>query len=96
MSATSLETLLARLYTDAPFRKAFLADPERIARAQGLDDAEIAALQRMDREGLEFAARSFTYKRAEHAKRRRSWVRRLVDRIRNHPAASGGTPPGPK
>jgi len=80
MSAARLETLLARLYTDASFREAFLADPERIARAQGLDDAEVAALQRVDREGLELAARSFAHKRAAHTGWRRSLLARLIGR----------------
>jgi len=82
VSAAGVETLLARLYTDAPFRKAFLADPERVARAQGLDEAEIAALRRIDREGLELAARSFAHKRATHAGRRRSLLARLLGRRR--------------
>ena len=80
MSAQGIEVLLARLYTDAPFREAFLADPDRIARAQGLDAAEVAALCRIDRAGLVFAARSFAHKRAAHAHHDRHWYSRLLAR----------------
>jgi hypothetical protein len=80
VSAQSIEVLLARLYTDRSFREAFLTDPERIARAQGLDDAEVAALCRIDREGLAFAARSFAHKRDAHARHGRSWYSRLLAR----------------
>ncbi len=80
MNAQSIEVLLARLSTDASFREAFLADPERIARAQGLDDAEVAALSRIDREGLAFAARSFAHRRDAHARHGQRWYYRFLAR----------------
>ena len=82
MSAANFEALLARLYTDARFRKAFLSDPEAVAHAHGLDGNEVAALRAIDREGLELAARSFAHKRAAHAGHRRSWIARVLDRLR--------------
>ena len=78
MSAGNLEMLLARLYTDARFRQSFLADPDGIARAHGLDDAEVAALRNIDRNGLALASGSFARKRAAHATRRRPWYERLL------------------
>lgn len=85
MSAANLETLLARLYTDARVREAFVADPDALARAHGLDDAEVAALRDIDRNGLELASSSFARKRAAHAHRPRSWLARLLDRVRGAP-----------
>jgi hypothetical protein len=84
VSATNLETLLARLYTDARLRGAFLADPEGVARSHGLSEYDIEALCSIDRTGLELAARSFAYKRAAHdgAVRRSSWFARLLDPAR--------------
>jgi len=82
VSAANLEVFLARLYTDARFRQAFLADPEEVARAHGLDDAEAAALRAIDRGGLELASGSFARKRAAHAHRRRSWLMRTLDCVR--------------
>jgi hypothetical protein len=59
-----VEALLARLYTDAAARARWLANPEAESRAAGLDAAGRAAMQRLDRPGLELAARSFAHKRA--------------------------------
>jgi len=58
------EAFLARLYVDADLREAFLADPERVARAAALRADEVAALVAIDREGLALAATSFAHKRA--------------------------------
>ena len=69
MSRPAFEAFLARLYVDAAFRAAFLADQTGVARAAGLDEGEVAALGAIDRQGLVLAANSFAYKRA--AKNRR-------------------------
>jgi len=86
MSAANLESFLARLYTDARLREAFIANPERATRAKGLDAAEIEALKNIDRDGLAFAARSYAHKRAAHARTglRRSWIARLMDCVRGN------------
>ncbi len=65
MSRPAFEAFLARLYVDAEFRAAFLADPAGVARAAALDEDEVAAMAAIDRPGLALAARSFAHKRAE-------------------------------
>ena len=73
MSGASLEGFLARLYTDKEARARFLADPRGEATRAGLSDAESDALERIDRAGLEMAARSFERKRTAQTSRRRRW-----------------------
>jgi hypothetical protein len=73
MSA-ALEAYLARLYLDADARRAFATDPSAAARA-GLDAADLAALQQLDRVGLELMARSLAAKR--RASTRPGWLARL-------------------
>jgi hypothetical protein len=63
MSAAAVETLLARLYADADFRRDFLLDPKGVARGAGLDPAEAAAIEAIDRTGLAMAAESYRRKR---------------------------------
>jgi hypothetical protein len=67
------ETFLARLYTDAQLRRRFLADPRGEAQRHHLTTEECAALERIDRAGLELSARSFAHKRAIKASRRSWW-----------------------
>ena len=71
------ETFLARLYTDAQLRERFLADPRAEAERHQMTVEECAALERIDRAGLELSARSFAHKRARKSSRRpaRSWWR---------------------
>ena len=69
MSSPAFESFLARLYVEPLLRAAFLADPERVTSATGLEPEEIAALRAIDREGLELAAASFAHKRAATSKR---------------------------
>ena len=78
MSSATLETFLARLYTDAAARARFNADPEGESLRAGLSAAESAAMAACDRVGLEMAAASFGHKRAQHQKRRRPWHRRFI------------------
>jgi hypothetical protein len=59
----SLEAFLAELYVDPAARARFLADPRGAAAAAGLDARSCAALERIDRIGLELAAASFAAKR---------------------------------
>jgi hypothetical protein len=76
MSA-ALEAYLARLYLDADARHAFLADARAAATRAGLAPTDVAALETIDRVGLELAARSFAAKRTA-ARRRplaRLWAR---------------------
>ena len=68
MSAQAVETLLARLYSDAEYRRVFLQAPEQTALAAGLDAAETEAIMRIDRVGLELAAESYARKREGRTK----------------------------
>lgn len=67
MSARQLETFLARLYTDAALRARFLDAPAAMARAAGLDAADVAAMLDVDREGMRAAAESYAGKWASKA-----------------------------
>ncbi|MFN0299290.1 MAG: Os1348 family NHLP clan protein [Burkholderiales bacterium] len=75
MSAVGLEAFLARLYTDAALRAAFLADPNRTCAGADLSVEEVASLVAIDSDGLVLAARSIAGKNASyrHAKPRRWW-----------------------
>jgi hypothetical protein len=59
----TLEAFLARLYTDPGLRRDFLARPVETAEAAGVDHLTAIELQRIDRDGLILAARSFEHKR---------------------------------
>jgi hypothetical protein len=63
MSAENFEAFLARLYVDPEARARFLADPHSETQTMGLTAEECEALRNIDRDGLEFAARSFARKR---------------------------------
>jgi hypothetical protein len=81
----AFEAFLARLYVDAGARAAFLADPRAATVALAPD--EIAALERIDRAGLELAAGSFAAKRARKAAHARprglvGWLRTRLARLR--------------
>ena len=77
MSA-ALEAYLARLYLDTAARRAFTADPRAGATQAGLDATDVAALERIDRVGLDLTARSLRAKRQSSP--RRSWLNRLLAR----------------
>jgi hypothetical protein len=72
MSAAALETFLARLYTDAGLRAQFLAAPGAVARRAGLDEAQVRAMEAIDRVGLELAADSYARKRDAHSRSKTS------------------------
>ena len=85
MSSPALEAYLAVLYTDDAKRHAFLQAPQAQALLHGLSPQEAEAMAAIDRIGLRMAAASFQHKRAahgSHAKPRRGWWRRLVERWR--------------
>lgn len=63
------EAFLALLYTDTDVRRRFLQDPRGEAVRSGMTAAECDALERIDRDGLELAARSFAHKRARKKQR---------------------------
>lgn len=77
MSSATLETTLARLYTDDQFRERFLAGPAQALDHIDLTIEERAALLKMDRDGLALAAASYARKRALVARTRsqqRGWL----------------------
>jgi hypothetical protein len=75
MSSPALEAYLARLYTDAAARTAFLGDPVGAARAAGLDSAVAEGLAGIDRTGLVMAAASLGDKVARRRRRGRfAWL----------------------
>jgi len=75
MSSPALEGFLARLYSDQSTLSEFLRRPAEIARAAGLSDAEVMALEGADHVGLVMAARSFGAKRQQQRKLRAlSWL----------------------
>ena len=65
MSASRLETFLARIYVDDVAREQFLADPRGEAMRAGLQSGEIEDLVKIDREGLEMFAHSLQHKKAQ-------------------------------
>jgi hypothetical protein len=75
------EAFLARLYTDAALRARFLANPREEASRSRLTADECAALERIDRVGLELASRSFAHKRTLK-NRRRGWLTQLASALR--------------
>lgn len=62
MSA-AVETFLARLYTDAALREAFIANPKALAQREGFSGSELDALAATDLPGLRLAAESYERKR---------------------------------
>jgi hypothetical protein len=63
MNNPALERFLAKIYVDAEARSRFLAAPYDEAVRAGLEEQQCRALERIDRVGLEMAARSFGRKR---------------------------------
>jgi hypothetical protein len=82
MSAPEIETTLARLYTDARFRRAFLQDPLSALEPLDLTAEEKIDLAAMDRAGLVMAAASYHHKQAQRAAGRPGAARRLRNLIR--------------
>lgn len=82
MSALEAERTLARLYTDASFRHAFLRDADQALAPLDLTSAEKTDFAGIDRAGLVMAAASYQHKRARHAAMRRGPGNRLAKLIR--------------
>ncbi len=83
MSSPALESLLAKLYTDAEARARFLADMRREAERAGLSEAEAIALVDIDRTGLQMAAASYAHKRAQHRRPRPGLVEAVAGWVRS-------------
>ncbi|MEP6901269.1 MAG: hypothetical protein ABJA66_05935 [Actinomycetota bacterium] len=63
MSLQQQQNFLARLYTDAEFRRAFLSAPEKIGAENSLDKKEITEIAEILPEELNFFADSLFWKR---------------------------------
>lgn len=63
MSLQEQQNLLARLYTDAEFRRAFLSEAEKTVAGYNLSSQEIRELSEIMPEELEFFADSLFWKR---------------------------------
>jgi len=77
MTTPAFEAFLARLYTDAEFRRRFLNDPRQMAAGAGLSTEEVSHLMAIDRVGLELAAKTFAYKRARFGRSSSRYVKPL-------------------
>jgi hypothetical protein len=63
MNNQALEQFLAKIYVDTEARARFLAAPYDESVRAGLQEEQCRALEKIDRVGLEMAARSFGRKR---------------------------------
>jgi hypothetical protein len=72
-----LERVMARLLSDAEFRRRFRADPRAATAEEGLSSEAITAVTAISLPDLETAARSYAAKREQG---RRSWFKRLFGR----------------
>ncbi len=69
MSSSRLEAFLAKIYVDEQAREQFLAAPRQEATSAGLTEDEIAAVEQIDRVGLELTAHSLIHKRQSKKKK---------------------------
>lgn len=69
MSLRQQQDLLARLYTDAEFRRAFLSEPVKIGAENDLSETEIAEIAEIMPEELNFFAESLFRKRLREAEK---------------------------
>jgi hypothetical protein len=63
MALADIQAVLARLFTNAPFRDAFFADPAAVGRSCGLDPAEARTLMDLSRGEVDGFAATLTRKR---------------------------------
>ena len=79
MSLQNRQNLLARLYTDAEFRRAFLSEPAKIGAENNLSHAEIEEIASVMPEELEFFAESLFWKRLREVEKFLPLTRRALD-----------------
>ncbi|HEY0459098.1 MAG TPA: hypothetical protein VGC97_08070 [Pyrinomonadaceae bacterium] len=79
MSLQKQQNLLARLYTDAEFRRAFLTQPAEIGAEFGLNKAEIDEIAAVLPEELEFFADSLFWKRLREAEKFLPLTKRVLE-----------------
>jgi hypothetical protein len=69
MALADVQTVLARLFTDASFRASFFADPVAVGRSSGLGPAEAQVLAALSREEVEQFASTLRRKRADDVRK---------------------------
>ena len=97
MALADVQAVLARLFTDAPFRAAFFDDPVAVGRSCGLEAAEARTLAGLSRVEVDVFAGTLTRKRiADVRKMLPLTARALGDAFAGHtrPALAGAARPG--
>jgi hypothetical protein len=97
MALAEVQAVLARLFTDAPFRAAFFEDPAAVGLASNLDPAEAATLAALSRIEVEQFAGTLRRKRADDVRKVLPLTARaLGGAFRDHilPATAGAPRPG--
>jgi hypothetical protein len=97
MALADVQALLARLFTDAPFRAAFFDDPVVVGRSCGLDAGEARALADLSRPDVEQFAASLRRKRSGDVRKVLPLTARVLDAaFSDHvqPAIAGPARPG--
>ena len=78
MSLQEQQNLLARLYTDAEFRRAFLSEPEKIGAENDLTAGEIREIAAIMPEELDFFADSLFWKRLREVEKFLPLTRKIL------------------
>jgi hypothetical protein len=97
MALADVQAMLARLFTDAPFRASFFDDPVAVGRANGLDPAEAHTLAALSRDEVDGFAGTLRRKRADDVRKVLPLTARaLGGAFRDHilPATAGAPRPG--
>lgn len=79
MSLKDQQNLLAKLYTDAEFRRAFLSEPEKIGAENDLTEKEISEIAAIMPEELNFFADSLYWKRLRAVEKLLPLTRQVLD-----------------
>lgn len=79
MSLREQQNLLAKLYTDAEFRREFFLEPKKSGQENGLNSAEIAEIVAIMPEELEFFAGSLFWKRLREAEKFLPLTKKILD-----------------
>jgi hypothetical protein len=97
MALADVQATLARLFTDAPFRASFFADPVAVGRANGLDPAEAQTLAALSRNEADDFAGTLRRKRADDVRKVLPLTARALGGAYRHhilPVTAGSPRPG--
>lgn len=78
MALVHIQSLLARIYTDAPLRQRFLLNPDDVAREYHLEDFEIKQIMTLSKSQVENFAVSLIYKRLGEIRKKLFLTARLL------------------